>query len=220
MKISLLMITHNAPKYVVESIMGICKTQGASYELIVVDNRSRVFTRLLLKILKACGCIDTLFLNSRNDLYARGNNIASQLASDDSTHFCLLNSDVKIKDPDWLQILCSLYPEQGGIASFGAVISEPVRSDGYCMLIGKELYNRYRLDENFEWWWSVTKLESQILADGYRIIAVKDHERVLHHYGGASGKGYKNAKGMDVDMDEVKRWFSYKRSSVSIIDKI
>lgn len=220
MKVSLLMLTYNAPRYVVQSIVGIKRTRQVDYELIVVDNNSRIKTKIVLIVLRLLGYIDKLYLNKVNALFAKGNNIASALTSKDSTHYCLINSDIDVKNSMWLSKLCSLHPQNGGISAFGAVLSEPVRADGYCMLINKYLYDKYRLDEQFEWWWSVTKLESQVLKDGYQIVAIKNHEKYLHHYGGASGKGFTNAKGMDIGIDEVKSWFDKKKNDVTIIESV
>ena len=200
------MLTYNAPRYVKKSIVSLKKlTSNQNYELIVVDNDSKHPTVRTLYKLKSRGLVDKLYYNSNNDLFAKGNNIAARLASEDSDYYLLLNSDVEIKSPDWLDKLIDLMPEEGGIASFGAVQSAPKRADGYCMMINADLYNKYKLDEHFQWWWGVTKLESQVLKEGKKVIAVDDHEEYIHHFGGKSGKGFSDATGMDVDMDEVKK---------------
>lgn len=207
-KVSILMLTYNAPRYVKKSIVSLKKlTSNQNYELIVVDNDSKHPTVRTLYKLKSRGLVDKLYYNSNNDLFAKGNNIAARLASEDSDYYLLLNSDVEIKSPNWLDKLIELMPEEGGIASFGAVQSAPKRADGYCMMINADLYNKYKLDEYFQWWWGVTKLESQVLKEGKKVIAVDDHEEYIHHFGGKSGKGFSDATGMDVDMDEVKKWF-------------
>lgn len=208
-KVSILMLTYNAPRYVKKSILTLKKyTQNINYELIVVDNKSKLKTTNLLKRLHRRGYIDKLYFNSQNDLFAGGNNIAAELAAKDSDYYLLLNSDVEIKSKNWLQKLVDLMPKNGGIASYGAVVSAPERADGYCMLINADLYNKYKLDENFQWWWSATKLQSQVLKEEKSIIAIENHEEYIHHFGGKSGKGFKDAKGMNVDMSEVKKWFS------------
>lgn len=219
MKISILMLTYNAPFYVFQSILNVHKTKKVTnnLELIVLDNSSRFITKLILKILYSLKIIDKLIFNSQNDLFAKGNNLASYEADKDSTHYLLLNSDIKINDINCFNKLMELHPENGGISSFGAVLSEPIRSDGYCMLIDKKLYDKYKLDEDFEWWWSVTKLQSQILTEGYKIRAVRNHDEYIFHYGGKSGKGYKDAKGMDIKRDEIIKWFENKKENVEII---
>ena len=221
MKIAILMLTYNAPKYVLETIVSLQKTNlsnDLNYDLIVVDNKSNIVTRILLKLLKIFGKIDYLHFNDHNALFAKGNNIASKFATSNATHYLLLNSDIKIIDGEWLKKLASIHPVQGGISSYGAVMSEPIRADGYCMLVDKYLYDKYLLDESFEWWWSVTKLQSEIIKNGFEIKAVLNHEKYIHHYGGKSGKGYKDAKGMNVDINSVMSWFGDK--SVQIIDNI
>lgn len=187
--VSILMLTHNAPAYVKKSIKTLRKTEGVLYELIVVDNASKFWTRWLLKRLKKRGMIDFLYLNKENSLFAKGNNIASGFASKNAQYYLLLNSDIEIKDGNWLKKLIELHPNEGGIVSYGVVESEPVRADGFCLLIDSASYNQYKLDEHYAWWWSVTKLESQVLQSGKRILAVRDHEKYLHHYGGKSGGG-------------------------------
>ena len=222
MKISVLMLTYNAPEYVLESIKGVneIKQKTDNIELIVLDNDSELPTKRLLKKLKEENLIDTLILNPKNDLYAKGNNMASKYANGDTTHYLLLNSDIRVVNPDCINKLIEIHPKEGGISSFGAVLYKPIRADGYCMLIDKFLYDKYQLDEYFEWWWSITKLQSQILTDGFKIRAVKEHEEYLHHYGGKSGDGWKGARGMDIKIDEVIGWFCDKKENVEIIEKI
>lgn len=213
------MLTHNAPSYVYHSIMDVNKTKKETpdLELIVLDNASKFKTRLILRILKAFGLIDKLILNPRNDLFAKGNNLASQHASEDTTHYLLLNSDIKVNNPSCFNKLMELHPKDGGISSFGAVLKDPIRADGYCMMIDKFLFDKYKLDEDFEWWWSITKIQSQILTEGYKIRAVRNHDDYIYHYGGKSGKGFKDAKGMDIKLSEVISWFDNRKENVEVI---
>lgn len=206
-KVSIVMLVHNAPYYTYRSIKTIKNTINVDYELIVVDNASRLWTKLILKYLKMRNLIDKLITNRSNKLFAEGNNIGVRNASKDSDLVLLINSDVRITNPLWLKRLIEIHPD-GGVSSYGAVLNEPKRADGYCFLVDRKIYDKYQLDEEFQWWWSITKLQSQILKDGNRIVCVKDHENAIHHYGGRSGKGFKNAKGMGVDIEEIKKWFT------------
>ena len=164
--------------------------------------------------------MDKIEFNNENSLFAKGNNLASKLSDEKATHYLLINSDIKITNKDWLKELALIHPREGGISSFGAVLSEPIRADGYCMMIDKPLYDKYMLDEEYQWWWSITKLESQVLSEGKRIVAVRNHDYFLVHYGGASGKAYINAKGMDTDIETVKKWFNNKKANVAIIESL
>ena len=220
MDISILMLTHNAPKYVYKSITtikNITKT-NIKYEILVVDNKSSLFTRCLLKYLKKKKYIDKLVFNTDNSLFAKGNNIASSLSDKSTKYYLLLNSDIEVRNYDWLDKLLAIHPVEGGISSYGFVKSEPKRADGYCMMIDKNLYDKYKLDEDFAWFWSITKIESLVLKEGKRIVSVMNHEKYIHHYGGKSGKGFENAAGMDIDIEEVKKWFT--KGNVEMIDNI
>ena len=48
MRVSLLMLTHNAPRYVFKSIISLKKTVFNDYELIVLDNNSKLITKSLV----------------------------------------------------------------------------------------------------------------------------------------------------------------------------
>lgn len=80
-------------------------THNCDYEVIVVDNASNNRTKRMLTKLLERGYINKLLFNSKNDLFAKGNNIAASLASSDSDYYLLLNSDVQINSSDWLQNL-------------------------------------------------------------------------------------------------------------------
>ncbi len=204
--VSILMLTFNAPEYVEISIRTVKeRTQGVAYELVVLDNASDAPTRDLVSRLKEEGLIDKLRLLDRNSLFAEGNNLAAELASPRATHYLLLNSDIDVKQDDWLRHL--LDNHQRGITAYG-VAPDPDRVDGYCLLIDADLYNRFKLDEGHQWWWAVTKMQALVLNAGFPVRGYSEHARYLHHFGGKSGSGFKNAKGMNVSRDEVLGWFA------------
>ena len=215
--ISIIMLSYNAPLYTKHSLMTLKKTEGVEYEVIVLDNNSKENTKKMLKKMKDRGYIDKLIFEKENTLFARGNNIASLSCDKNSDYILLLNSDVEIRDKDWLKLL--LDNHKRGATAYGVCQGNPhTRGDGYCFLIDKDLYLKYKLDENFEWWWSVTKLQAQLLKDGYEVCAIKNHNHLIYHYGGASGKGWMNSKGMNIEGEEVKKWFNKK--DISIIETI
>lgn len=207
-RISIIMLTYNAPNYVKTAVESIAeKTKGVEYELVVVDNHSRLRTRLLLKKLKKQKKIHRIQWNDKNLFFAKGNNSGARIASPDATHYLLINSDVEIRKETWLQKLVEICPESG-ICAYGMVEDEPIRADGYCILIAKELYQKYKLDENYEWFWSITKLQAQAMAEGKRVIAIREHDDMIYHFGGKSGKAFRHAKGMDERNDIISEWFS------------
>lgn len=210
--VSILMLTYNAPDYVELSIRSVVeRTKGVEYELVVLDNASEPPTRELVQRLYGEGLIQRLKLMDRNSLFAEGNNLASVEASPAATHFLLLNSDIEVKDEAWLSNLLEIH--QRGITSYG-VAPDPDRVDGYCLLIDADIYRTYQLDEGHQWWWAVTKMQAQVMNAGYPVRGLAEHERWLHHFGGKSGSGFQNAKGMNVSREEVLSWFADKRPVV------
>lgn len=204
-KVSILMLTHNAPRYVELSIRTLVRfTRNVNYELVVVDNASEQRTKNLLKHLQREGLIQHLTLLEYNSLFAGGNNIASRLAANDSTHLLLLNSDVEMKDPNWLSNLLAVH--RPGITAYG-VVEGPLRVDGYCLLVDAPLYRKHLLDENHQFYWAVTKFQAALLAQGYSVQGYAEHERYLHHFGGKSGKDFKSAKGLVVTQEELAECF-------------
>lgn len=208
---SILILTHNAPKYVKETIVSLNeitpKEERDCCEIVVVDNASDTETKDLLNELKSIGYIDSLYFSAINTYFAGGNNLAASLASNNSQYYLLLNSDVRIISKDWLN---NLYHEirnkKTGAVGYG-LCRNPSRADGYCFLVKKSLFVKHKMDESFQWWWSMTLLEAKIMKDGYDIVVIPHHEDVIHHYGGASGNDFLDAVGMNTQKSEVRKWF-------------
>jgi GT2 family glycosyltransferase len=212
--ISILMVTYNAPRYVWKSLRAIRRqTKGVEYEVVIVDNDSRLPTRLLVAVARFFGLANRVALLDRNTLFAEGCNIAAAMSPRDSEHVLLLNSDTEPKDPGWLANLLKIH--QRGATAYGYVENGPIpRADGYCLLVDRDLFLEIGLDEGFQWWWSVTRLQAELLAAGYTAQAVKDHDQWLVHFGGKSGKGWKKATGMDAEPGEIRDWFGDHRVTV------
>jgi hypothetical protein len=199
------MLTHNAPRYVEISVRTLARfTRNVNYELVVVDNASEPRTKNLLNHLQSEGLIQQLTLLEYNSFFAGGNNIAARLAANDSTHFLLLNSDVEIKDPNWLSNLLAVH--KPGITAYG-VVEGPLRVDGYCLLVDAALYRETLYDEAHQFYWANTKFQAALLAHGYSVQGYAEHERYLHHFGGKSGKDFKSAKGLVVTQEELAECF-------------
>ncbi|HVW64154.1 MAG TPA: glycosyltransferase [Nitrosospira sp.] len=218
-QVSILMLTHNAPEYVELSIRSVReRTKGISYELIVLDNASENETVSLVGNLHKEGLIDKLKLLDYNSLFAEGNNIAARLASTDSSYFLLLNSDIEVKSPDWLSHLLGVHKR--GMTSYGLVGNPrrrfgnsdqlPLRVDGFCLLIDRDLYEKVPLDEAHQWWYAVTKQQARLLQDGWNVQGYESYGQWLHHFGGKSGTAFKTARGMNVTPDELLSWFGDK----------
>jgi glycosyltransferase involved in cell wall biosynthesis len=215
-KVSIIMLTRNAPRYVELSIRSLARhTHNVNYELVVVDNASDKPTKNLLKRLHEEGLIHNLTYLSYNSFFAEGNNIAARNAADDSTHLLLLNSDVKIKDPDWLSNLLAVH--KPGITTYG-LSENPLRVDGYCLLVDAALYRATLYDEAHQFYWANTKFQATLLAQGYSVQGYAEHEQYLHHFGGKSGKDFKTAKGLFLSPEEVAELF--RARTIRVLDAL
>jgi len=213
-KIAILILTHNAPKYVKLTLDSLAKnTHGINHEVIVLDNASKFATKAeLLWQYKIKKQINKLAFSTYNTFFAGGNNILAIMADKDTDYFLLLNSDVEIKSANWLEHLLELHVKNdAAITSYGVVDSEPYRVDGYCYLINADLYRENPLDENYQWWWAITKQQADSMVSGGKVQGVKDHEEYLHHFGGKSGQDFRDAKGLDTSIEISRKWFKGKK---------
>ena len=192
---------------------------GFQYSLNVLDNNSNWYTKFLIKKLKNQNKISSVSFQEENLFFAKGNNLAFDKFSGESKYVLLLNSDIKIQSADWLQLLIDKLENNTavGAIAYGAVMEKPIRADGYAILVRSKLYEKFRLEEKFQWWWGITKLEAQILNDGFEVLAIKNHNNKLIHYGGKSGKAWKNSTGTGIDINEANTWFN---RGVQIIENI
>jgi hypothetical protein len=195
-ELSLIILTHNAFWFCVRLFRSLRITQGVHFEVVVVDNRSRLSTRVLLRLLNRLGRIDKLQMMNHNALFAAGNNAGVAMAA--GRYVLLPNSDVQVRDPLWLRRQLSLH--QRGATGLG-FLDAPPRADGFCFLVDRDLYLEFGLDEAHPWWWSITKLQAALLRSGAHVQAIRDHEHALFHFGGKSG----NRGVRDADYDPAPR---------------
>lgn len=214
--VSLVVVTHDAFPYVRRLLRSLPRTRGVAYEVVVVDNRSRQLTRAYLALRAIRGDIQRLCLLERNTLFSPANNIGAAASSRSARYVLLLNSDTEVRHPDWLLRLLELH--QRGATAYGFVKTGPVpRADGYCLLVDRDLFIAFGLDENFEWNWAVTKFQAELLKAGHAVRAVQEHDHLLYHFGGRSGKPPRSAKGMRVNRDLVVGWFN--GHSVELVER-
>lgn len=209
--VSILLVTYNAPRHVLHILRQLrSNTSGVDHEVVVVDNASRWPTRLLVTLARWSGFANRVALLDRNTLFAEGCNIAASLSARDSDYVLMLNPDTQPQRPDWLAHLVALH--ERGATGYGFVDNAPdhqplPRADGYCLLVDRDLFLEVGMDEDFAWWWSATRLQAGLLERGHAVRAVADHQEWLTHVGGASGKAWKGARGMEVTVEEVRGWF-------------
>ena len=118
----------------------------------------------------------------------------------------LLNSDVEVKHPAWLRLLLAAH--RRGATGYGVIEDAAgVRADGYCLLVDRDLYDRYQLDERYAWWWCSSKLQAELLHAGWAVRAIRHHDEFLIHHWAKSGKDFLGAPGMETDPATVRGWF-------------
>lgn len=85
-KISVVLLVYNALRYTRLCVSSLQATTGVGHELVVVDNASRLPTRLFLVGSLLRKKIHRLCLLDRNTYFAEGNNVGAALGSRDTTH--------------------------------------------------------------------------------------------------------------------------------------
>lgn len=220
-KVSIIILVHNGLKYCRITLNSLDKTLNVNYEVIVVDNNSNLLTKAYLlfafifgkKISRIC------YLNT-NTWFSEGNNVGSKLAAVDSDFILFLNPDIKIRHSSWLCKLLDMHEK--GISAYGVIGNGhglPERADGYCLLIDKDVFFKYYFDEAFKFWWSTSKLQAEVLRDGYTVKAIKNHRHILFHYGGGCGNVPKEYLELDKRyIQEWSRW--YITNKLHIIESI
>ena len=206
--VSIIMLVYNAPLLTLQTLYTLKRTKNVNYEVVVLDNGSKPITKWILQKLYNLGYIDTIVTSKENTYFAGGNNLAAKYCNESSKYYLLLNSDIKIKNPHWLEYLINAH--KYGITSIGVcnLQEEHARCDGYCFLINRELYDKYKLDENYKWWYGITQLQSQILnVPGCHVRGCIDNSKLIKHYWGGSGKAYKKVNNV-LPKEEIAKWFA------------
>lgn len=215
-KVAVIVVSYNALSYARKMLKSLRTTRGVDYELVVVDNNSGRKTKLFWTAMRFLGRVNRLALLDRNTFFAEGCNIGVAMAPRDASHILLLNTDTEVRDPDWLRRMLAVH--ERGATGLRYVTSGPwPRSDGFCLLVDRDAWGD-GLDEQFQWWWSVTALEARLLRDGLQVSAVRDYEDVLVHHWGKSGKAFKKARSGDASKETVAGWFD--GHHVRVIDQL
>lgn len=216
MKISIVMLTYNAPKYVEHSIKTIRNgTKGVDYELIVYDNHSSVQTVNLLNKLKGSGYIDKLILSDKNYYFVGGNNRAVKYVAKESDYIVLINSDIEIRNSQWLKKIADIH--QRGITGCQVCSDADNRPDGWCLLVDRDIYLAHTLDEKrFTWYYSIADFGSRVMRSGYSVQTIKNYDNFIRHFGGMSEAPEHLATFNCVE--EIDRWYPHQCIVIEHLD--
>jgi glycosyltransferase involved in cell wall biosynthesis len=215
-KVAIVVVSYNALEYARRMLRSVLRTAGVAFEIVVVDNDSRLATKLFWTAQRLLGRINRLALLDQNTFFAEGNNIGVALAPRDTTHLLLLNTDCEILDPNWLRRMLAVHQE--GATGLRYVTSGAwPRADGFCLLVDRHCW-KDGLNEEYQWWWSVTGLEARLLREGLSVQAVKEYADVVVHRGGKSGKAFKSARSAAASDDVIAAWFEGRH--VTVVDRL
>jgi GT2 family glycosyltransferase len=99
--VSIVIVTHNARDYAEKCLNTIRAMTKVPYEVIVVDNASQQATRTYLRDEKGIN----LILNEENRLWCHACNQGIEATDKRAVYLLLLNPDVEVLRPDWLEIM-------------------------------------------------------------------------------------------------------------------
>lgn len=215
-KVAIVVVSFNALKFARKMLRSVRRTRGVEYEINVVDNNSGLPTRLWWTWQKFRGRINRLALLDQNTFFAEGCNIGAGMATREATHILLLNTDCEVLDPDWLARMLAAH-EEGATGLHYVTTGSWPRVDGFCLLVDRHLWGD-GLDEEFQWWWSVTGFQARLLREGRRVTAVREYADVVVHHGGKSGKAYRAARSGDYSTEAIHGWFA--GHQVTVIDRL
>ncbi len=209
MKVTIIMLTYNAPRYVEHSIRTIKDgTKGINYELLVYDNNSNEKTVKLLKDLKRRGYIDKLVFSDKNYYFVGGNNRAVRWVSEDTDLILLINSDIEIRNSQWLLKMVDIHKK--GITACQVCSKIDNRPDGWCLLVDKDIYLEHMLDENrFTWYYSIADFGSRIMKSGYSVQTIECYQNFIRHFGGMSEIAKDILQDAHTLGDDIDKWYPH-----------
>lgn len=200
--LTVICLVHNAPLHVYQFMETFLDhPPPCEHELLVLDNGSEEAARGVLAMYEGKENVK-LMRSDENLMFSGGNNLAFQHRSPNSEMTLLVNSDVEFLDDRWLLPLAN---SGCSISGYG-VLENPTRPDGWCMMVETSLYDKYKMDEDFPFWFGSRKLVSDVLRGGGTACAIQGHASLLLHVGGASG-GNSSPLCAPKNMADVAGWF-------------
>ena len=206
MKISVVILAHNALGYVFQTLRSLRRQRGVEYDVVLVDNGSGPLGGVVLALFGFLFGVETFVRSRTNRFFSAGMNMGARAAPRAATHLLLLNSDVEFQDERALATIGRVHAT--GATGLRAIDDHPVTiADGFCFLVDRDLFDSMgELDERFPWTRAITKLQADLLRAGFSVQAIREHRRLLVHFGGKSGTAWKavHRKG---EVAEVAAWF-------------
>lgn len=192
--VSIIVVTYNALEYVRRCLATLKTTTGTPHEILVIDNASRPELRDLLRAETGI----RLFLNDENRYWCAACNQGMREADPRSRYFLLLNPDIEIRRPDWLDILVRTIESDPSVGMVGTCHqyreAGPVYGwiDGQCLMIRRELIEQlgYFDCERFPMGGAPPVFTIRAFQRGWRYRVVHERDGLLIHHEAKSRAEY------------------------------
>lgn len=196
--VSIIIVTYNALEYVRRCLETLRTTRGTPHEILVIDNASRPEVREFLKTQPGI----RLILNEENTLWCAACNQGMREAHPESRYFLLLNPDIEVQRPDWLDILVRTMESDPSVGMVGTYHqyrdAGPIYGwiDGQCLMIRRELIGElgYFDCARFPMGGAPVLFTIQAFKRGWRYRVVHEQDRLLVHHLAKSRAEYTGPK--------------------------
>jgi GT2 family glycosyltransferase len=191
-----IVITFNGKHHLELCLPSLQRTVYPNYRIMLVDNASHDGSS---EYVEEHFPDVRIIRNAKNYGFAKGNNIAMQIALREGAQYvCLLNDDTKILDPNWLQHATKIAGHSSNVGMVGfelttdtasalptEVIAKDVqRISGCALLIKREVLERLGyFDEVYFAYAEESDLEARAIKAGYRL---QELNIPLYHKGSGS----------------------------------
>lgn len=187
-KVSIIIVTYNALEHVSKCLESVLANTHQIHEIIIVDNASNKPTRDYVISMKENSNVKVI-LNDENRLWSPANNQGIKLSEKDSKYCLLLNSDIEVLRPDWLERLQMPIKKYSKVGITGTQYNfSPIKPtygaiDGCCFFIKKALITEIGLlDERYPWNGAGYAFTLKAWKNGWYYYHV-DEPKILIHYG-------------------------------------
>lgn len=230
MKVSIVILNYFHPEVIEICLRTLATTEGVDYEVIVVDNGSDPSTVKELSEFQSLGWIDKLVLNDHNRYFAGGNNDGVHASDPESDVILLMNSDVAVIHPQWLQKALAwldgvpeykptvwgtkpTVPKPGpkDIVSVGwshdaSVLPSRARPEGWCCLIRRSVWTD--ISEDFPWHYGLEEMLANAVRKGARCGVLFNYAPYVVHREGGSTQDKPKADIQNKRTPDIPGWFA------------
>ncbi len=207
-KVSIVIVTYNALDYVSTCVESILANTHPAHEIIIVDNASDNPTRDYVTSLRKHSNIK-LILNTENKLWCPANNQGIKEADPDSHFYLLLNSDIEVFKPNWierLQLPFHTYPNVGITGTqynFSHIKPTYGAIDGCCFMFRKELIDSIGyLDEHYPWNGAPYVFTVSAWSNGWTYYHVNEPDLLIHY--GKRSRIFNKARSTNVKINKFE----------------